>query len=512
MSSGSTILKERVSVINVNSTQRRLFREESLTSAHEFRDYIRKDDWDDFMELYDYAREISSHMDVRTYQDYAAENDIEIPVVTTQRYTRGAMSGANRDVNPALINLLLLPAVAVPGRSDYESLVNRLNAYVMAGIAHNPDIPWRPFHVNPQGSSIKKLVFCHGDPNRYTLDLPSRIRHVKAIRLKSVELPSTISNINERNNIITLQIRYKADGSPMPLLEDTNIFNFILIKLDRGYYTLDELITHLGNKINTMFREATGETGAPFNITLNTNTGQISILCTNPDLEFHLKFYSQLDQVYPIPLTQPIGDSIGRSRNYLRDLWYMLGFPWPYEVTSSGDDKYTSQLTNLVNVGVHNVLRENGTDIFKRSEESDELYSQRKHLDGGKYESISTFRVYRYPVVDIKYVCLLIDGLKAIEPSNNWFSKVIIDVNRCYTPVECPLIFINAIDRIDHLAISWVDEYGIPVDFCGADHSFTIEFIHYVTQHSTNEFDTGLGLTDKSNSYPLSGRSIQPNQ
>jgi hypothetical protein len=135
MSSGSTILKERVSVINVNSTQRRLFREESLTSAHEFRDYIRKDDWDDFMELYDYAREISSHMDVRTYQDYAAENDIEIPVVTTQRYTRGAMSGANRDVNPALINLLLLPAVAVPGRSDYESLVNRLNAYVMAGIS-----------------------------------------------------------------------------------------------------------------------------------------------------------------------------------------------------------------------------------------------------------------------------------------------------------------------------------------------------------------------------------------
>jgi hypothetical protein len=72
------------------------------------------------------------------------------------------------------------------------------------------------------------------------------------------------------------------------------------------------------------------------------------------------------------------------------------------------------------------------------------------------------------------------------------------------------LIFTNAIDKIEYLDVIWVDERGIQVDFGKVEHSFTLEFIHYVTQHDTNGYSTKLGIIDKK-SYPeyLSGTTAK---
>ena len=69
-----------------------------------------------------------------------------------------------------------------------------------------------------------------------------------------------------------------------------------------------------------------------------------------------------------------------------------------------------------------------------------------------------------------------------------------------------PLIFPNVIDKISHLDVRWVNECGVLVDFGKVEHSFTLEFIHYITQADVNSYNTKLGTIDRK-SYPdfLSG-------
>jgi hypothetical protein len=95
---------------------------------------------------------------------------------------------------------------------------------------------------------------------------------------------------------------------------------------------------------------------------------------------------------------------------------------------------------------------------------------------------------------------------------NDIFAKVLLSEppgGVCYnTYIDNPLVFLNVLDKIESLEISWIDEQGTLVDFNKVDHSFTLELIQYVTQVNTNAFNSSMGdIDDKS--YPdwLTGNS-----
>jgi hypothetical protein len=145
-------------------------------------------------------------------------------------------------------------------------------------------------------------------------------------------------------------------------------------------------------------------------------------------------------------------------------------------------------------------------------------------LEQSRYTIVQTERPYRYPSIDMRYIYLVIKGYKNIDHMNqhnnvvvefndqDFFAKVQLNVATgeiAYdTFVSNPLIFTNAIDKIEYLDIMWVNDRGSQVDFGKVEHSFTLEFIHYITQNDTNAYDTKLGIIDKK-SYPdyLSGTS-----
>lgn len=556
MSGTGPLLKESITILSINSNQRQYFADEDLTTPESFQDYIDPDNYISFAALYNQAKEMSQQMQVTNFQDYAAENNIDIAgllinqrcrdmVKTTKERSIGSRDGGTISLlNPVLED--------VWPQTDIESLVNRLNAIVMAGPAHNPVEFWRPFHLVRDGSRqrVVRRVYHEQHPNKYTLPLPSPINHVKCIKLVSTEIPNVINNVNSRNNIITLQLRLKEGeaGDPPAIDPDKTIFDFILVKLPVGCYNMSSLTTALQATLNSSCQSVllTPEAYVDlFSVTWDNSSGLIRITCTQPQLEFHLKFYSRLTDMVDIPVesTDP-GKSIGMTKDYTHDLWYMLGFPWPYQVTATGDDRFTDVLDNLVNTGIHAILGPDSglasKDIFDRESAQDQLshiYTERHNLEvpSGQYEIFNSYRVHRFPQVDIKYIYLALKGLPAIlhisqfngvsaHRSGDLFAKIQLDEIKgkvAYnTFVNAPLVFLNAIKQLDRLDIEWVDERGQLVDFGGVDHSFTLEVIHYVTQLECSDYDTGLGNTDKRSypgttiSYwpPFGGRSDDPRE
>lgn len=535
------ITKEERVVLSINSNQRNFFKNSDLTTPAEYIDYIQKDSYEKFAELYKLARSLGKSS--KSYQERTF--DSTSTMASTESQCRSIVDSLVKqracdpstdvsDINGSLVDLLTTVATVVSGKTDPHTLAATLNAYVMAGAAHNPDKYWRPFYFTRSSSSdkpiIRQVLYDYQRPDHYTVTLPSIINHVKSIKLLSTSIPLTINNINERNNIITLQLRRKGveginDGDPVPVQLDAtkSVFNFILILLDVGIYTVSALASHLELKLNESVSELTCKKyNNVFSVTFNNRTGQIVIACLRPDLEFHMKFYSEL--VGSVMLKNSDGDDIGKSRgnvsNFARDLWYLLGFPWPYEVAEDGSDKYTSLLTNYVNYGIHEVFspKHPGNDIFDRDKvdvkaSMQNIYDNKLYLEGpdNKHNVINSYRIFRYPQIDIKYIYLILKGLKAIShvnqfngvidfDDNDFFAKILLDG----TPgelmynsfMQSPLIFANVIDKLENLEINWVDETGATVDFNKADHSFTLEVVHYVTQIDTNAYNTKLGNID----------------
>lgn len=539
-----TLLKESITILSINSNQRQYFTDEELTVPDPFQNYIDPADYDAFAALYNQAKEMSQQLQVMNYQEYAAENNIDLAGLQINQRCRDIVkttrerSMATRD--GGTISLLNPVAEDVWPQTDLESLVNRLNSYVMAAPAHNPLEFWRPFHLVRDGSRqrVMRRVYYEQHPNKYTLTLPSSITHVKAIKLVSTEIPNVINNINSRNNIITLQLRLKEGeaGDPPAIDPTKSIFDFILVKLPVGCYNMTSLISALQLNLNSACQQVlvTPENYVDlFTVTWDHSSGLVTITCNQTQLEFHLKFYSRLTDMVDIPVDSlDPGKSIGMTKDYTHDLWYMLGFPWPYQVTSTGDDRFTSVLTNLVNNGIHAVLGPGSglesSDIFDRMSAQEQLahiYSERHNLEtGSQYEIFNSYRVHRFPQVDIKYVYLVLKGLPNIQHIAQYngvtsykkcepFAKIQMDEIKgkvAYnTFVNSPLVFVNAIESLDRLEIEWVDERGQLVDFGGVDHSFTLEVVHYITQLENSGYDTVLGNSDK-RSYPGTTISYWP--
>ena len=540
--------KETRVVISINSNQRNITTESDLTDPTEYLNYVAKDSYQQFIELYNLAKDLNRT--VQTYAEYTAQNGAPTINISTDPLVRNLITGmlaadmmmmdrvfpnTVEDINSTLLSILNDVAVNVNGRSDYESMANVLNAFVMSGTAFNPSNFWRPFYFSgytnaAQSAPIKQIVYKEQLPNHYTVTLPRIVNNVKSMRLISTEIPNTVNNITERNNIITIQLQYYTAKIErwieVPLDPDESLFNFILVTLDVGLYTLESLIQHMKQKINAACKRSTmKQYGDLFDITFDNSTGVINIRSRRQEVRFHLKFYSELTGlisiVNPGNPTEVLGKSQGVVTSYARDLWYMLGFPWPYEIGSDGSNKYTLLLTNQVAFGLHSVFAEThiNNDMFDRTKPAveasfNEIYTS--NLATGKYASLNTYKPYRYPDISVKYIYLVLRGYKSINHINQYnnvisfkdsdiFAKVLLDAppgNTCYnTYIDNPLIFLNAQDKIESLEISWIDEQGSLVDFNKVDHSFTLELIHYVTQVETNGYHTSLGEID-TKSYP----------
>lgn len=565
------VLKEKRTVINVDSNQRSFFDTKDLELGDEttFSTYFSQEEYETFQELWRVIAKVQRELS--TYREYALENEISIDVVgnstdACRDLLRGITLGVtqpiqtNSAVNEDLLKLLLQIASANEFSGNL-AIVNTLNAYAMAAAAVNPTFFWRPFFYDTVEEKAKIIIYKEQHPSSYRVTLPRIINHVKSIRLISTEIPNTINNINERNNLLTLSLRYKntttnpnirnsVNKRPVELDISKCLFNFILIKLDIGLYTMEGLLKHIEDKLNdTVIVQTSRKFGAVFFVTWVKETGEIKIKCNRNELEFHIKFYSRLTELQKVYTSDNVfrGYTHGIISDYANDLWYMLGFPWPYEIDFDTTDKYTQLLTNKVSYGVHPEFATGhaNNDIFDRERIQNSgtlsitdpydpsktlsyvnLSDQDRLLNDGRYLSVQTERPYRYPSIGYRYIYLVLKGYKSIDHMNqhnnvvvdftdrDFFAKVQMNTDTgkiAYnTFVSNPLIFTNALDKIEYLDIQWVDDRGNIVDFGKVEHSFTLEFIHYVTQNDTNAYDTKLGVIDKK-SYPdyLSGATSE---
>lgn len=528
------IMKEMRTVISINSNQRKIIKEDELSDPSFYVNYMTTESYEKFRELYNLAISVNNEEFIEQYEGEeiterglnARQIECRNIVDTIARNHARAIATNVEDINSQLVNLLADIAKDISSTADEEAITNTLNSYVVSGAAHNPDSFWKPFYYT--GSLIKNIVYDERLPNNYVVSLPNIISHVKSIRLLSTEIPYSINNITERNNIMAIQLRRKAveginDGNPVPveIRPEKSVFNFIMVKIDPGNYTLEELLSAMEEKINSSVKEYTVKNYTNiFSIDFDKPTGRISIKCLSPELEFHMKFYSQLNNIKRI--TEDTR-SHGISANYNSDLWYMLGFPWPYELDETYSDKYTTEMTNYINIGLHEILKEDtvNKDIFDREKTYmsyiiEEMHEEKKYFSEAGYTELNTHRVFKYPSVDIKYIYLVIKGLKSIHHINQFnniinykdsdiFAKILLDGERgkilFNKHIENPYIKVNALSKIGKLEILWIDERGELVDFNGIDHSFTVEFIHYVTQLKTHSYDSKLGIND-TKSYP----------
>ncbi len=556
--------KEQRKILAINSNQRKFFTEELLQthSPEDFKGYISTANYTKFASLYNIA--IGATSTVQTYADYIKKNNITlVQVAGSAPGARLLVSNLLRDrlfagvpdnnsiayINDTLLDILANIVTTEQGLVSQGTIANELNVLAMTGTAYNPSNYWRPFRYTADG--VKIILYKDQHPNNYTVILPSILTNVKSIRLISTEIPNSINNINERNNIIVLKLRMTSEGHPPISIDPTkSAFNFMLIQLDIGIYTTEEILKHMEDKLNATVSSLTinKKYGSLFTIIWNKNTGSVNIKCNRADVQFHLKFYAELaDQLNisnPGIPTQILGQSPGTVVNYWHDLWYMLGFPWPYEIDETGADLYTSSCKNVVNYGLHKIFdpyHNTPADLFDRKRAyvapalplppnvpepvapptlTDALAAE-LNLTNSAYDELNVYHTYRYPDVGYKYIYLVLVGYKCIShinqhnnvinfTDNDIFAKVLINcdtgkiANNSF--VSNPLIFTNIIDKIELLTIQWIDETGALVDFNDVDHSFTLEVIQYITQVESTGYNSGIGTID-GKSYPdyLSG-------
>lgn len=522
------LVKEKKLLLSINSNQRLYFESTALEreNAQEYAGYFTNDTFAAFQNLYNSASSQDNPLDVGTYTDFAAANGLTVnnPVSNGDMQCRNVVKRALAEVttdtaevqamNP-LVPLLLNVASSLSQRASYDEIASQLNNLIMAAPYFNYVSFWRPFYF--RGDAVRRIIYKDVNPNNYAINLPSTLHHVKGMRLMNMELTNSISNITPRNNIVTVQLRYKAvagvnNGLPRPVQLDDGyaVFNFVFITLRVGVYTIDTVIEELERRLNEEVTLSTVEQiGELFTVRWERSTGRVTIAINRPDIEFHLKFYSELTNV----ATAGDGNTNGLVSNYSHDLWYILGFPWPYRIASDGTDEYTSVLRNTIVHGLHPKLDLNlqDNDIFDRSSlDTDDRLSVVSNAVDHMYDR----RVFKYPSFTSRYIYLLVNDFHNIhhvntyngvtsfdEANRNILAKVQIDVPPGDTVYHLAaegntIVFPHPISDLSTLHIQWVDERGEPVDFNYSEHSFTLEVIYFNRMLPDTHINTRLGYSD----------------
>jgi hypothetical protein len=418
--------------------------------------------------------------------------------------------------------------------ADLLIIAQWLNILVSTSDFGNKKSFWQPFFVF---EGVIQEYINDQTENNYSITLPDYIQNCKSIRLLSCEVPNTIPNITESNNVLFLSIaRDVLKGttstrvSYLPISLLLKNYNYQLLQLNVGQYTVKSLLAHMEEKLNEELKgnwfNASDTSDVIvinpdetfFKITFTESTGKISISLNSIDnsFTFHLKFYSnQLNTGAnpPVEVPTPVVPDFD-------ELWYKLGFPWPSFTSNNGTNIYQNEVTNCID-NVHMLLSSsfptddiicsttfNQSNIFTVNDIVGRKLIEQNN--DNRYQ-----RPFRYPIMTrTNYVYLAIRGFKNIKnvlfDKNNevydLFAKILLNVPAgamAYnTYVDNPWVFTDVHDtKISKLEFQWVDHEGLPVDFSGANHSFTLEFITYVSNADVNAYNTKLGIIDKS-SYP----------
>lgn len=374
-----------------------------------------------------------------------------------------------------------------------EFVIQHFNEFIL-NFEHEPgpnDVPFQPFFRRVNGRDIGKFVFKFPTPDHYIIKLPRTFTNVKSVRLLSSEVPNTLTPISFLNNIISLDIRDEETGFSIPINTEAtgSPFPFFFFQLTPGNYTLKELIAHMEFKLNTEVKQKSVERFSNlFKVAVNENTGLITIAINEPpdrDLTFHLRFW-----------LQDINDNPKWPVPQFSNLWYILGFPSPWEVNPDGSDKYVKLRTNLFNRGINPLLGK-GSNL---------------NADIPTIDEFSDIRPTRFPDVQPnKYLYLMIKGLNTIDDVQNpsvtrfteqeIFAKINLDVPPGETAfnshISNPKIFTDAPKpTLEELDITWVDYAGIPADFVNRNHSFAIEIVEYIDKLNSADYSSKRGTID----------------
>lgn len=287
-------------------------------------------------------------------------------------------------------------------------------------------------------------------PNSYALDLNKTYTFVKAIRVISSEIPNTDTIINSYNNHITFQLIDRT----LPVTDDTQNIKTNDGSIDwelyiqYGNYTLSQLIEEITSSINNMLL---GEANLSniFTITGSNITGIIEISVHEPYL-FKWDFNEN-------------------NKLYWRNLHTMLGFKDPKMLL------YASKFTNTItkNMGTYSITSPYQAIMLKKS--------NIVWLQLNNYETI-------YDTLTMNsYFCRF--NLNNVNNNQTAYDTFTPNI---HVFVDSPLPVLRMVD------VRMYDELGLPYNFNGVDHSFTLELTHHIDRVMGTDYSSKRGISDKS--------------
>jgi len=285
------------------------------------------------------------------------------------------------------------------------------------------------------------------NPNMYTITLDPPRRHIRAIRLVSVEGPRFLDAVNEFNNLLLLDV---INPCTCQSFEWPDEMPFALILIPIGTYTIDGLLKQMIDLMNQVvapeiFKTQNGKQCQPFSYFYDPASGQIDIIS---EYEFHLKFFFS-------------------PTNPQFHLWEMLGYEFPYPRDEMNQPTYVKNFSNLV--------------------------EQESPLVAGQVNRIPFSR----PSLDIfDYVYLAVEGLRVIQDEavandTDIFAKVLVRENRFISSTR---IYSEPLDRLEQIKVKWIDQFGNLLDMKGQENSFLLEIIEYQDRLKDADFSSQRGL------------------
>lgn len=283
------------------------------------------------------------------------------------------------------------------------------------------------------------------EPNQYSVVLRPARRHVRSIRLVSVEPPRLLDVVNNQNNLVLIDVIDPCTSESIPHVPDPDLpFSMFLIPL--GSYTIETLLITIVKQMN-----ATVERCNPFYYEYEETTGIISFKAKGK-FKFHMKFWF--------------------STNFPQfNLWEMLGFEFPYPRDEQNEPAYVDCFTNAI------VEPSPLTTVI---------------------ENMKPFKRPRLDILD--YIYLEIEGLGVIQdpqvPGGDLFGKILLRVDSLdqTRALGITKIFPEPLDRLERLRVRWVDPFGNLLDIKGQENSFLLEIVEYQDRLKDADFSSQRGL------------------
>jgi hypothetical protein len=307
----------------------------------------------------------------------------------------------------------------------------------------------------------------------YTITLEPALRHIRYIRLKSVEAPGTASNsfqeqvsltngnstsvinsntlnqINSTNNLLMLDVLdpCRCDKS----FPHTAGLPFTLLLIPVGNYTIDSLLTRIVQLMNDSLKECLEglqRPCEPFSYFYDVNTGEVDI---RSDYPFHLKFW--------FSTTHP-----------QFNLHEMLGYPYPFPTDENGEPAYVKSFSNMIEVPspLTNLGLVNRQPFKKpRLNVNDYIYLAIRHLDVIKDESVV---------------------------SEDLFAKIPTGGDSNY--IGSTKVFFEPFNKLERFEVRWIDAFGNLVDFAGQENSFLVEAVEYQDKLKDSDYSSLRGIAN----------------